>query len=419
MTRMLRIEPSDLQAGFSRAPFRVGHDLADHPLLQLDRIGDLADALPADHVEHNLGAVPDVLPGGEAPRLDATPGEIARGIHHNGCWMVVKFIESDPEYRALLNELLDEVDPLVPDAEGDTTRREGFIFLSAPNSTTPAHVDPEHNFLLQIQGSKTMVVGRFRTSAASSSSSSATTAAGIATWTRCSTPRRTSCWSRATASTCPCTPRTWCATARRPRSPCRSRGAPRRPSARRRRTRQRRPAPSGLSPAMPGRRPGADHVKALAARSMQGIQRRVGSRRWSGAMDVQVVDSRAGLASLAGAWDELAVAAGRPFCAPAWMLAWLDHAAAAGTAPRAIVVREGGELVALAPLVLAGRRLKLMAGGVSAGVDVVARRSARTTWPPQPAAPFRSSGRTCCTSTACPATRRGRRCWPEGRRTAT
>jgi CelD/BcsL family acetyltransferase involved in cellulose biosynthesis len=95
-------------------------------------------------------------------------------------------------------------------------------------------------------------------------------------------------------------------------------------------------------------------------------------------LDAELVDSRAALAPLADVWDELAVAAGRPFCAPAWMLAWLDHAAGAEVAPRVIVVRDGGEPVALAPFVLATsrvgvRRLSLMAGVVSAGVDVLAR----------------------------------------------
>ena len=40
--------------------------------------------------------------------------------------------------------------------------REGYVFLSAPNSKTPAHTDHEHNFLLQVRGSKQMNIGRFR-----------------------------------------------------------------------------------------------------------------------------------------------------------------------------------------------------------------------------------------------------------------
>lgn len=40
-------------------------------------------------------------------------------------------------------------------------QREAFIFLSAPGSMTPSHTDPEHNFLLQVRGTKEMSVGRF------------------------------------------------------------------------------------------------------------------------------------------------------------------------------------------------------------------------------------------------------------------
>jgi ribosomal protein L16 Arg81 hydroxylase len=35
----------------------------------------------------------------------------------------------------------------------------GFIFLTSPGGTTPAHTDPEHNFLLQVRGWKEMTVG--------------------------------------------------------------------------------------------------------------------------------------------------------------------------------------------------------------------------------------------------------------------
>jgi Cupin superfamily protein len=161
MTTVLQIDPSGFETHFARAPYAIHHALVEHPLLALERIAQLADALPAAQVEHNLGKVPELLPGGEAPRLDASPGEIARGIHTNGCWMVLKNIETDPDYGSLLHGTLDEVVPLVGDREGEMRRREGFIFLSAPDSVTPAHVDPEHNFLLQVSGTKTMVVGRF------------------------------------------------------------------------------------------------------------------------------------------------------------------------------------------------------------------------------------------------------------------
>jgi len=75
--------------------------------------------------------------------------------------MALRNIEQDPVYQALLDELLDEVAPLVEAAEGPMRRREGFIFLSAPGSVTPTHVDPEHNILLQVRGTKEFNVGVF------------------------------------------------------------------------------------------------------------------------------------------------------------------------------------------------------------------------------------------------------------------
>lgn len=150
-----------LVAGFAKTNFPVRHHLTAEPLLELEAIGRLADSLPPKQVEHNLGAVPEILPGGEAPQVDLPPGEIARGIETNGCWMVLKRVETDDEYRALVGRCLADVIPQVEAREGGATRTEGFIFLSAPNSTTPVHFDPEHNMLLQIRGPKRFTVGEF------------------------------------------------------------------------------------------------------------------------------------------------------------------------------------------------------------------------------------------------------------------
>jgi hypothetical protein len=160
MSKLLEIDETGYRAAFGKTPFAITHQLTQHPLLTVERVADLADALPEASVEHNLGNVDKLVPGGEAPRLDATPGEVARGIETNGSWMVLKNIEQDPEYNRLLDEALDEVAEYAK-AEGGMTGREGFIFLSAPGSMTPAHIDPEHNFLLQIRSTKTMNAGRF------------------------------------------------------------------------------------------------------------------------------------------------------------------------------------------------------------------------------------------------------------------
>ena len=56
---------------------------------------------------------------------------------------------------------VDEVEQFVGDRHGGMHYRRGYIFISAPNATTPVHFDPEQNLLLQIRGRKEMNVGRF------------------------------------------------------------------------------------------------------------------------------------------------------------------------------------------------------------------------------------------------------------------
>src|SRR3712207_224613 len=48
-------------------------------------------------------------------------------------------------------------------------------------------------------------------------------------------------------------------------------------------------------------------------------------------------------------WDRLAVQANRPYCAPAWLLAWWRHAAPADARLAVIVVRDGDHIVGVAP----------------------------------------------------------------------
>lgn len=154
-------DPVAFDRDFGRTPTAVRHHLTDHPLLAVEAIAELAELLPEHKVEHNLGNVPVVAGPGKAPRVEESPGDIARGIATNGCWMVLKNIEAEPRYARLLNDSLDEVTELIGDKEGGMGLREGFIFLSAPGSVTPAHIDPEHNLLLQVRGRKEINIGDF------------------------------------------------------------------------------------------------------------------------------------------------------------------------------------------------------------------------------------------------------------------
>jgi len=64
---------------------------------------------------------------------------------------------------------------------------------------------------------------------------------------------------------------------------------------------------------------------------------------------IDVIDDLTAAEALAPAWDEAAVACSLPLCAPGWMLAWWRNVAPAGSALRIIAVRDGSDLLAIAP----------------------------------------------------------------------
>jgi len=137
---------------------KLGHGLAGHALLTLEALAGLAERMPADRVEYNLGKLPLGVRPEDTPSNGLTLGETIRTIETNGSWAVLKNVERDADYGALLDRALAELAPIVERETGSMLHREAFIFLSSPGSVTPFHMDPEHNILLQIRGEKTMTV---------------------------------------------------------------------------------------------------------------------------------------------------------------------------------------------------------------------------------------------------------------------
>ena len=134
------------------------HELVDHPLLQLDRLAEFAARIDPKNVEYNIGQLPVGIDPAAVPGNGLSIEETIRSIEENGSWMVLKWIENDPDYRALLHEALAPLQPYVAPKTGEMLTLQGFIFVSSPGAVTPYHMDPEHNILLQIRGDKVMTV---------------------------------------------------------------------------------------------------------------------------------------------------------------------------------------------------------------------------------------------------------------------
>lgn len=141
---------------YPEQPHKLRHNLPEHPLLALDALAALGESLPQSSVEYNRGDLPigiEDKPGDNG----LTIGDTIRRIHETNSWAVLKNIEQNPAYADLLEALLGELKPAIEAKTGKMMKTQGFIFVSSPNAVTPYHFDPEHNILMQLVGSKTMV----------------------------------------------------------------------------------------------------------------------------------------------------------------------------------------------------------------------------------------------------------------------
>jgi len=147
-----------LAEAYPERPALLTHGLCGHPLLQIEALAALAARIRPVDVEYNRADLPVGIAPEDTPGNGLSVEETIRSIEHNGSWMVLKFVDQDPVYRAFLAETLAELEPLVRPATGAMLKQEAFVFISSPGAVTPFHFDPEHNILLQIRGRKVINV---------------------------------------------------------------------------------------------------------------------------------------------------------------------------------------------------------------------------------------------------------------------
>lgn len=139
----------------------IRHDFDRHPLLQLDELAKLAKVLSATGQCRFIA--PDTAQDAPFEHRGADPAgraidEVFARIEEPGSWVALYNVETHPPYRALLEEITASVRPLVEREQPGMFNVGGFIFVSAPPSVTPFHIDRENNFWLQIRGRKVMNV---------------------------------------------------------------------------------------------------------------------------------------------------------------------------------------------------------------------------------------------------------------------
>ena len=100
----------DLSRPFNRIAFPIRHRLADHPLFSISGVSSSwPGGCPtrASNTTQRTSRSPHPLY--EGPRTGLSTEETIRRIEECGSWMVLKNVEIDPEYRALLDRCLDQV----------------------------------------------------------------------------------------------------------------------------------------------------------------------------------------------------------------------------------------------------------------------------------------------------------------------
>lgn len=147
-----------LAGRYPRQPALLRHRLAGDPRLSLHALADLARRLPPSQVEYYPGAA--FAESGPSKGLSngLSADETVRRILECDSWMVLKDVGRDADYAPLVDDCLDVLEPHVVPATGAMHKRVGFVFVSSPRAVVPLHWDPEHNVLMQISGSKRVLV---------------------------------------------------------------------------------------------------------------------------------------------------------------------------------------------------------------------------------------------------------------------
>lgn len=148
------IDPALFDAGFPKTHFQFKHSLMEHPLFKTERLLTLAQNLPTAFIEYNSGGADISQDPMTTPYTGLTLEETLQNIDTCESWVVLKYVEYDPDYRELLFQTLHNIVPIEQLHNLGAHQLEAYIFISSPRSITPFHFDDEHNFLLQVCGTK-------------------------------------------------------------------------------------------------------------------------------------------------------------------------------------------------------------------------------------------------------------------------
>jgi hypothetical protein len=153
---LYRIRVADASAFSTQRMCPIRHNYHEHPLMQLDRLAQLAKSLETTgqcrFIQSGATQASPFTHAAQSPDGSSIE-DVFRRIEEPGSWIALYNVESDTTYGRFLREVLSGASALF-DPNETVFMVTGFIFISAPPSVTPFHIDRENNFWLQIRGRK-------------------------------------------------------------------------------------------------------------------------------------------------------------------------------------------------------------------------------------------------------------------------
>jgi hypothetical protein len=159
---IIQYDPVMFRDNFNRLPHEVRHSLAEHPLFQLPALAQLAQRIAVRKNPHYAkGDVYIDRGAGSNKQLNlhdeakADVGQLVEEIEKGQTWIILKHIEREPGYREVFESSICNILDL---AGREILKKikwfEATLFITSPNRVTEYHIDRECSWLLQIQGKK-------------------------------------------------------------------------------------------------------------------------------------------------------------------------------------------------------------------------------------------------------------------------
>lgn len=156
-----RVWPVEPASFTTRRMNPLRHNIDQHPLFQLSALHELAHTLlPTGQCRFLRPGTTQTSAFSHDPShpQGLSIDEVFARMEEPGSWLALYDVETDPRYRAALTRIVDDLRPVIEPEQPGIFLVTGFVFISAPPSVTPFHIDRENNFWLQLRGRKTMYV---------------------------------------------------------------------------------------------------------------------------------------------------------------------------------------------------------------------------------------------------------------------